>query len=41
MKIIIGGRGRMGSLLAETAEKAGHEVLGMFDIFNKDELNSM
>lgn len=38
MRIIIGGRGRMGVLLAATAEKAGHEVIGMYDLFNKDEL---
>ena len=40
MKVIIGGKGKMGSLLAETAEKAGYEVLGMFDAFNLDELET-
>ena len=40
MRIVIGGRGRMGQLLATTAEQAGHEVTGMYDLFNKDELEN-
>ena len=35
MKILIGGKGRMGSLIASTAEAAGHTVLGMADAFDK------
>ena len=40
MKIIIGGKGRMGQLIAKTAEDAGHTVIGMFDTFSLDELKS-
>jgi 4-hydroxy-tetrahydrodipicolinate reductase len=38
MKIGIIGKGRMGSLIKSTAENAGHEVLVMADIFNKEDL---
>ncbi len=38
MKIIIGGKGKMGVLLAKSFEEAGHQVLGMFDAYNLDEL---
>jgi len=38
MKILIGGKGRMGSLIASTAEAAGHTVLGMADAFDKSAL---
>lgn len=38
MKILIGGKGRMGSLIASTAEVAGHTVLGMADAFDKSAL---
>jgi 4-hydroxy-tetrahydrodipicolinate reductase len=38
MKILIGGKGRMGSLIASTAEAAGHTVLGMADAFDKNAL---
>lgn len=38
MKILIGGKGRMGSLIASTAEAAGHTVLGMADVFDKSAL---
>lgn len=41
MKVVIGGRGKMGQLLASEAEKAGFEVMGMFDAFNLDELKEM
>ena len=40
MKIIIGGKGRMGQLIAKTAEEAGHTVIGMFDTYNLDELKA-
>ena len=38
MKILIGGKGRMGSLIASTAQAAGHTVLGMADAFDKSAL---
>ena len=38
MKILIGGKGRMGSLIASTAEAAGNTVLGMADAFDKSAL---
>ena len=41
MRVVIGGRGKMGQLLAAEAEKAGFEVMGMFDAFNLDELKEM
>ena len=40
MKIIIGGKGKMGQLLAKTAEEAGCDVIGLFDAFNLDELKA-
>lgn len=39
MKVAIIGKGRMGSLLTMTSEAHGHEVVGNYDIFNKEELN--
>ena len=39
MRVIIGGKGKMGQLLARSAEEAGYEVLGMFDAYNLDELD--
>ena len=41
MRVIIGGRGKMGQLLAAEAERAGFEVMGMFDAFNLDSLKTM
>lgn len=38
MKIAIIGCGRMGSLLKSTSETNGHEVIGNFDAFTKDNL---
>ena len=40
MKIIVGGKGRMGQLIAKTAEEKGHTVIGLFDSFNLDELKA-
>lgn len=37
MKLAIIGKGRMGSLIAKTAENKGHEVLAMADIFNQED----
>ena len=41
MRVVIGGRGKMGQLLAAEAERAGFEVMGMFDAFNLDTLKEM
>lgn len=41
MKIIIGGKGRMGSLIKETAEKLGHTVLANVDTSNVDVLQNL
>ena len=41
MRVIIGGRGKMGQLLAAEAERAGFEVMGMFDAFNLDSLKTI
>ena len=41
MRVVIGGRGKMGQLLAAEAERAGFEVMGMFDAFNLDSLKTM
>lgn len=41
MRVVIGGRGKMGQLLAAEAERAGFEVMGMFDAFNLDSLKAM
>ena len=38
MKVVIIGQGRMGTLLKNTCENHGHEVIGNFDVFNKDSL---
>ncbi len=38
MKVVVIGCGRMGSLLASTSQTHGHEVIGNFDIYNKDSL---
>ena len=40
MKIIVGGKGRMGQLIAKTAEEHGHTVIGLFDAFCLDELKA-
>ena len=40
MKIIVGGKGRMGQLIAKTAEEHGHTVIGLFDAFSLDELKT-
>ncbi len=39
MKILIGGNGRMGSLIRATAEQAGHTVIGMADAFDLSALD--
>lgn len=31
MKVLVAGKGKMGTLIAQTAEAAGHQVLGMVD----------
>ncbi|MDO4266081.1 MAG: 4-hydroxy-tetrahydrodipicolinate reductase [Eubacteriales bacterium] len=41
MKIIIGGRGRMGQLIKSQAEARGHKVLGMFDSGNLEALSAL
>ena len=41
MKILVGGTGRMGSLIAQTAKAQGYEVIGMMDAFHLDELPQM
>lgn len=41
MKIIIGGKGKMGSLLKETAEHLGHEVLACVDATCLDTLKNI
>lgn len=41
MKILVGGKGKMGSLIAKTAEEAGHEVVGLADAMCLDELKDM
>ena len=38
MKILIGGKGKMGSLIASTAAEAGHTVLGCADAFDQSAL---
>ncbi len=38
MQIIIIGRGKMGTLIEKTAAEDGMEVLGLYDIDNKDEV---
>ena len=40
MRILIGGNGRMGSLIRQTAELAGHTVIGMADAFDLSALDS-
>ncbi len=39
MKILIGGKGKMGSLIASTAEAAGHTVIGTADVFDRSALD--
>ena len=38
MRIVVIGRGKMGNLIKTTAEAAGHEIVGLYDIENKDEV---
>ena len=38
MKVVVIGCGRMGTLLKSTSEAHNHEVIGNFDIFNKEQL---
>lgn len=38
MKVAVVGKGRMGQLIAQTAQEHGHEVVAMADIFNKEEV---
>lgn len=40
MKIIVGGKGKMGRLIAKTAAETGFTVIGMFDAYNLDELKA-
>ena len=37
MKILVGGTGKMGKLIASTAIAQGHTVVGMMDAFHLDE----
>jgi len=41
MKILVGGTGKMGQLIASTAKAQGHTVVGMMDAFHLDELPGM
>lgn len=41
MKILVGGKGRMGSLIKTTAEAAGHTVVGLADAMCLDDLKNM
>ncbi len=41
MKIIVGGKGKMGSLIQSTAESMGHEVLALVDTSNVDVLDTI
>ena len=38
MKILVIGKGRMGSLIETTALSHGHEVIGKVDIFDSDQI---
>ncbi|MBB5182832.1 4-hydroxy-tetrahydrodipicolinate reductase [Catenisphaera adipataccumulans] len=38
MKILIGGKGRMGSLIAQTAQAQGHEAIAQVDAMSLDEI---
>lgn len=40
MKILIAGKGKMGSLIQETAERMGHTVLGMADAMDLSALDT-
>ena len=41
MKILIGGKGKMGQLIAQTAAAQGHTVVGLVDAMCLDELKDM
>lgn len=41
MKILIGGKGKMGQLIEKTAIAQGHEVVGLVDAMCLDDLNDM
>ncbi|MGN1275868.1 MAG: 4-hydroxy-tetrahydrodipicolinate reductase [Floccifex sp.] len=38
MKVLVIGKGRMGSLIESTAQSHGHEVIGKVDIFDSDSI---
>ena len=40
MKILIGGKGKMGQLIRQTAEAEGHTVIGMADAMDLSALNA-
>ncbi|MBQ9327931.1 MAG: 4-hydroxy-tetrahydrodipicolinate reductase [Solobacterium sp.] len=40
MKVLIGGKGKMGSLIVSTAEAQGHDVLGCADVFDLSALEA-
>ncbi len=41
MKFVLIGQGRMGSLIAQTAQAAGDEIVASFDVHNIDQLASL
>ena len=41
MKILIGGKGKMGQLIEKTAVAQGHEVVGLVDAMCLEDLKSM
>ena len=41
MKFLLIGQGRMGSLIAQTAQAAGDEIVASFDVHNIDQLASL
>ena len=41
MKILIGGTGKMGSLIKDTAQAGGNIVTGMVDAFDLSPLDTM
>ena len=40
MKILVIGKGKMGSLIKQTALDKGHEVIGIVDIFDADSISN-
>ena len=41
MRVIVIGRGKMGTLLSESAAAHGHEVIAMADAANQDEVKPL